>query len=155
MGTEKDLSRKEWMLMQEIAAGGVVFRQNKEQIQFLLIADRFGRWTLPKGKKEVGETEEETALREIEEETGIKGEIISFLQKTTYTYTHPEKGLISKEVHYFLVKAIGGECKPQLTEIAGVKWFSAEEAWKQQQEKGYENNREVLVQAFQALKVNK
>ncbi len=117
--------------------------------------DRFGWWTLPKGKREAGETEEETALREIEEETGIKGEIITFLQKTAYTYTHPEKGLIAKEVHYFLVKAVGGESKPQLTEITGVDWFSAEKAWKLQQEKGYENNREVLIQAFQALKVKK
>lgn len=139
------------MHVRERSAGGVVFRQNGTQFEILLIADRFGRWTLPKGKQEHGESDEQTALREINEETGIKGKIHRSLLTTTYTYTDPQHGTIAKEVHYFLVEATGGNIKPQLTEIERVNWFQPTQAWTLQQQEGYANNTDVLLRAFQEL----
>ena len=56
--------------MVEISAGGLVYRMEKDELQVQMIQDRYGKITLPKGKMEAGETIEETALREILEETG-------------------------------------------------------------------------------------
>ncbi|MRG29445.1 NUDIX hydrolase [Laceyella tengchongensis] len=137
--------------MKEISAGGVVYRERPHGMEVLMIEDRFGRWTLPKGKKEAGETDEETALREILEETGIEGKIVSFLQTITYAYTHEEHGAVEKTVHYYLVRAISGEETPQLAEINGVVWCSLAEAWEKQTTMGYDNNDEVLKSALDKL----
>jgi 8-oxo-dGTP pyrophosphatase MutT (NUDIX family) len=141
--------------MREVSAGGVVYRQTDGQIEILMIEDRFGHWTLPKGKKEPGETDEETALREIEEETGIKGRIVSPLQTVTYEYNHANDGWIEKTVVYYLVQAVTGEETPQLEEINGVVWLPADEAWQKQQKFGYENNHEVMKLALEQIKLQK
>ncbi|EGL82677.1 NUDIX hydrolase [Caldalkalibacillus thermarum TA2.A1] len=137
--------------MKEISAGGVVFKQEGSKIKVLLIEDRYHRLTIPKGKQEAGETLEQTALREIEEETGIKGEIIQPLTKVYYTYTDPKRGHIDKEVMYYLVKATSGEVEPQLEEINKVFWLDLHSAWQAQQENGYDNNDEVFKQAYTYL----
>ena len=62
-----------------------------------MIEDRYHRVTIPKGKQEKGETLAETALREIEEETGIQGEIVKPLSTVHYTYTDPERGQLIKK----------------------------------------------------------
>ncbi|SFS82287.1 deoxyribose-phosphate aldolase [Marininema halotolerans] len=134
--------------MQEISAGGVVYRQPKGELEILLIEDRYSRWTLPKGKKEAGETDEETALREILEETGVRGSIRHRLETIRYRYFHPQHGDIAKEVHYFLVEANDGEVTPQLSEITGAAWMSPEAAWQKQSKEGYDNNDSVLAQAY-------
>jgi len=59
--------------VKEISAGGVVYRKEGDRLELLMIEDRYGKWTLPKGKQEAGEEVEETALREIREETGLRG----------------------------------------------------------------------------------
>lgn len=138
------------MATKEISAGGVVYRKVGSELQIQLIQDRYGRITLPKGKMEPGETVEQTALREIREETGISGRIIEPLEIIRYQFTHPEAGLIHKEVHYFLVEAIGGTLQPQIEEIRGVEWLSPKEAWRQQKH-GYDNNDSVLRKALEKL----
>ncbi|MBA4493143.1 NUDIX hydrolase [Paenactinomyces guangxiensis] len=140
--------------MKEISAGGVVCRKRNGQIQVLLIEDRYGRWTLPKGKKEAGESDEQTALREIEEETGIIGKIIEKLYTAHYEYIHRDAGKVRKEVIYFLVEAIEGRETPQLSEIRGLNWCSMEEALRLQKEKGYDTNDPVFERAFHLLKKN-
>ncbi|RAL25848.1 deoxyribose-phosphate aldolase [Thermoflavimicrobium daqui] len=141
--------------MKEISAGGVVFRKRKEQTEILLIKDRFGKYTLPKGKKEADETDTQTALREIQEETGITGKIVQKLNKIHYSYNHSEYGKVNKEVSYFLVEAIQGEETPQLSEIQGVSWYSPQIAWELFWNHGYQNNRIVLELAYQALGLEK
>ncbi|MBH8602937.1 MULTISPECIES: NUDIX hydrolase [unclassified Thermoactinomyces] len=141
--------------MREVSAGGVVYRQRDRRTEILMIEDRFGRWTLPKGKKEPGETDEETALREIEEETGIKGRIESRLQTVTYHYLHELHGQVEKSVVYYLVKALTGTETPQLEEINGVVWLPAEEAWQKQREFGYDNNDEVMKLALEQIRLRK
>lgn len=65
------------MARTKFSAGGVVYRYHAGALQIQLILDRYGKHSLPKGKMEAGETIEETALREIREETGIVGSITS------------------------------------------------------------------------------
>lgn len=104
----------------EISAGGVVYRKQGEQLEIQLIRDRFGKVTLAKGKMEAGETVEQTALREIEEETGIVGELQEPLEVIEYEFESPEKGLTTKKVHYFLVQALKGSLQAQVEEIQDV-----------------------------------
>lgn len=137
----------------EISAGGVVYRKQGEQLEIQLIRDRFGKVTLAKGKMEAGETVEQTALREIEEETGIVGELQEPLEVIEYEFESPEKGLTTKKVHYFLVQALKGSLQAQVEEIQDVAWFSPREAWKHQQAYGYDNNDIVLRKALHRLGV--
>lgn len=134
--------------MKEISAGGVVYRNYEGRLQVQLIQDRYGKITLPKGKMEPGETIEETALREIAEETGIEGKMVKPIETITYQYHLPQAGLVHKEVHYFLVEAVGGKLQPQVEEIRGVEWLKPEDAWRKQRKSGYANNDSVLYKAL-------
>lgn len=138
--------------MKGISAGGVVFRYTKQgQLQIQLIQDRYGKVSLPKGKMEAGETVEQTALREIAEETGMEGAIIAPIDQIKYQYEDAANGMINKEVHYFLVEAIGGSLQAQVEEIRGVDWFEPLEAWKKQKQSGYENNDRIVAGALHLL----
>ncbi|QYR20154.1 NUDIX domain-containing protein [Paenibacillus sp. sptzw28] len=137
--------------MKEISAGGVVFRRIDGALQIQLIQDRYGKISLPKGKMEPGETVEQTALREIIEETGMEGIIIAPIDQIKYKYNHELKGLIDKEVHYYLVEAVGGKLQAQIEEIRGVEWFEPSEAWRRQRQAGYNNNDRILAGALKLL----
>lgn len=138
--------------MREISAGGVVYRQGQQGLEIQLIKDRFGKVSLAKGKMEPGETIEETALREIQEETGLVGRIIQPIDQISYTYTHPVHGETEKIVHYFVVEALEGDLQAQVEEINGVFWFTPQEAWEQQKQHGYDNNDRILQAALEILK---
>ncbi|KIL34601.1 NTP pyrophosphohydrolase [Cohnella kolymensis] len=137
--------------MREVSAGGVVFRRREGQVEIQLIEDRFGKMTLAKGKMEPGETVEQTALREIEEETGVVGTIAAPLNIVAYQYENSQLGTINKEVHYFLVEAMEGSLQAQVEEIKGVAWYSPDEAWRLQSSSGYDNNDDVILLAYNRL----
>jgi ADP-ribose pyrophosphatase YjhB (NUDIX family) len=107
------------------AAGGIV--QN-DQGQILLIFRR-GKWDLPKGKLDDGESIEECAVREVEEETGLKnvqlGELIDI---TTHVYTEKAKDIV-KQTHWFAMKVDGEQqLVPQTEEdIMEIKWVKENE----------------------------
>lgn len=140
--------------MKEISAGGVVFSRDRDGLKLMLIEDRYGRWSLPKGKQEHGETLEQTALREIEEETGIVGRTVSAIETIYYNYNHPELGHMKKEVHYFLVEKVTGDVAVQYEEIRSVHWLDPLEAWRLQSKYGYENNHSVLKKALEILNIH-
>lgn len=106
------------------AAGGVVESDSGE---LLMIRSR-GHWDLPKGHVESGETCREAALREVEEETGIVGEIVgqSPVAETWHAYdTYGEWEL--KRTEWWAMRSVGGELQAQSEEgIAEVRWFSGE-----------------------------
>ncbi|TJY43441.1 NUDIX domain-containing protein [Cohnella pontilimi] len=137
--------------MKEISAGGVVYRNRNGSLEIQMIEDRFGKMTLAKGKMEPGETVEQTALREILEETGIAGRIEAPLCVVGYQYDAGERGTVEKEVHYYLVEAEEGQLQAQVEEISGVAWYSPQDAWQLQLSSGYDNNREVLAKALARL----
>ncbi|MFD1953371.1 NUDIX hydrolase [Paenibacillus thailandensis] len=138
--------------MKEISAGGVVYRYTDNgDLQIQLIQDRYGKVSLPKGKMEEGETVEQTALREIKEETGMDGVIVKPIDQIKYQYQHESKGTVNKEVHYYLVEAVGGTLQAQVEEIRGVDWFEPHEAWRRQKQSGYDNNNRILLGALKLL----
>jgi ADP-ribose pyrophosphatase YjhB (NUDIX family) len=86
--------------------------------------DRRGRlvWSLPKGHVEAGETLEQTAAREVAEETGISGEVVQPLGTVDYWFVADGRR-IHKTVHHYLLRAVGGElsdCDVEVTEVAWV-----------------------------------
>jgi 8-oxo-dGTP pyrophosphatase MutT (NUDIX family) len=140
--------------MKEISAGGVVYRVQDNQLLFLMIEDRYGKVTLAKGKQEPGETIEETALREVWEETGVRGKLVQHLETVYYEYSHPVTGeKVDKEVHHYLIEAYTTEITVQEEEINAVQWCAPETAWKLQLQKGYANNQGVLKKALSYFQV--
>ena len=84
-------------------------------------------WTLPKGTPILGESLEETALREVQEETGLRVRIVSPLDSISYTFVqHGTR--IYKTVHYFLMEPIGGSLEDHDHEFEEVRWVSFQEA---------------------------
>ncbi len=109
-----------------VAAGGVVINNQKE----VLMIFRNEKWDLPKGHLEKGETIAQCAVREVEEECGIRN--LELVEKIIITYhTYPYKGEeVLKENHWFLMRYTGNQLlKPQLEEgITKVEWKSKKEA---------------------------
>jgi 8-oxo-dGTP pyrophosphatase MutT (NUDIX family) len=117
--------------VREFTAGGVVFRKTSDCVQILMIQDRLGRWSIPKGHVEEGESLEQTALREIGEETGLHDlKILEMLDKLHFFYRKEGK-LIFMTTYVYLVEALGDSdaIVPEESEgIADVKWFDSDKA---------------------------
>ncbi len=114
----------------ELLSGGVVYRQYEGAFQIALLKDAFDRWTLPKGHTETDETAEQTALREIEEELGLKNlKIIKKLGEREYIAHEPEKGVVKRKVMDFLFEALPeNELKVENSSgIKEVQWFNLDE----------------------------
>lgn len=105
----------------EKSCGAVVFDGDK----ILVIQQAAGHWGFPKGHVEEGETEVETAIREIKEETNVDVEIND---KFRYVETYSPKEDVEKDVVFFVAKKIGGENIAQEEEVQNIVWVSCEEA---------------------------
>ncbi|WP_187587126.1 NUDIX hydrolase [Gordonia sp. OPL2] len=114
--------------VRETSAGGLVISDLDlpvDQLAAALIGrmDRRGRmmWSLPKGHIETGETAEQTAIREVAEETGIEGTVVAPLGKIDYWFVS-EGRRIHKTVHHYLLRSIGGELSDADYEVSEVAW---------------------------------
>lgn len=110
----------------ERKAGAVVYAWNEGELNFALVHDIFGYWTLSKGGVDEGDTDEDACMREIKDEIGVPVKIVEKLGENEYIASHPEKGRIRKHVVYFLVEAPYDELT--LSKSGGlddVKWFRA------------------------------
>jgi 8-oxo-dGTP pyrophosphatase MutT (NUDIX family) len=127
------------------AAGGAVISKKDE----VLMIFRHGRWDLPKGKKNGGEKNKETAIREVMEETGLKQLEIKEKLSITYHFYRRNKRLIIKKTHWFLMKAKRNqEMIPATLEgIEKVKWVPFDKARKKSN-KTFRSITEVLEQAI-------
>ena len=106
------------------AAGGVVVRETDEGSEVLVVhRPRYDDWTFPKGKAEPGESDEDCALREVEEETGLRCELDRELPDTSYVDAHGRQ----KRVRYWLMRPVAGELR-FLHEVDGAEWLSPEDA---------------------------
>ena len=102
------------------AAGGLVFNKDGD----ILMIFRNGKWDLPKGKLEIGESVEECAIREVEEECGIYGlDITEKLLETYHTYNLSGKEILKRTYWYKMRTDFDGELVPQIEEgITKVSW---------------------------------
>ncbi len=89
----------------ELLSGAVVYSEHQGQMYLALVHDIFGHWTLSKGKIEGQETVEAGAVRSLKEELGLDISIEAPLGLNEYVASHPEKGKVRKQVHYFLAAA--------------------------------------------------
>ncbi len=89
----------------ERLAGAVVYAEADGQMYLALVHDIFGHWTLSKGKIEEGEEIKAGAVRELKEELGLDITIEAELGMNEYVASHPEKGKVRKQVHYFLASS--------------------------------------------------
>lgn len=104
-------------------------------------------WTLPKGTPNAGETREQTAIREVGEETGLEVRISGPLDSIEYSFV--QRGLrIHKTVHYFLMEPIGGDLARHDHEFEAVRWISFSEA---QHTLTFETERALVARAGAAI----
>ncbi|MFL5670023.1 MAG: NUDIX hydrolase [Chloroflexota bacterium] len=113
------------------SAGGIVVRYERGQPQLVVGSrrrERDGRtWTLPKGTPNQGETREQTALREVEEETGLTVRITAILDSIEYWFVQSGTR-IHKTVHYFLMEPTGGDLASHDHEFDEVRWVGFDTA---------------------------
>ena len=134
-----------------LAAGGLVERQTPEGLRIAVVhrtlyEDRDGQpgdWVLPKGKMESGETLEEAALREVEEETGCTAQLAGPSYLTEYSV-----GGMRKLVSFFRMEFIAEAGEFDSSEVAQVVWLTPADALEQLT---YETERQVVRDAYPGL----
>jgi 8-oxo-dGTP diphosphatase len=144
-----------------VAAGGLVRSRapatgpsGSSQAEFsqpaqILIVHRpkYNDWSFPKGKADPGESIEETALREVREETGIDARIIDHLPAVRYIYEGNERNPRRKVVHYFLMEPLSGSIAVNEHEIDGAEWIDPGQALDRLT---YDHDRKLLSDALNA-----
>jgi 8-oxo-dGTP pyrophosphatase MutT (NUDIX family) len=130
-----------------MSAGGVVMRPGEDGPEVLLCGrSSDGLWALPKGTPEAGETIEETAQREVREETGVEVEQTAVVGEIKYWFSRPQEGVrYYKTVYHFLYKPVGGDPSLHDHEFDDVRWFPVQQAEKLLT---YQNEARILRQAI-------
>ena len=138
----------------EFSAGGVVVRDAPEGVEVALAARRTRKgdlaWGLPKGLIERGEQPEQTALREVQEETGVQAEIIRPLGQISYRFVW-EGERVRKKVAFFLMRAVGGDTSLLDSEMEEIRWFPLHQAVKKA---SYPSERDVIGRAAETLEAS-
>ncbi|MDZ5084461.1 NUDIX hydrolase [Mycolicibacterium parafortuitum] len=117
----------------ETSAGGLVIDgidgpKDRQVAALIGRVDRRGRmlWSLPKGHIEMGETAEQTAIREVAEETGIQGSVLAALGSIDYWFV-TEGRRVHKTVHHYLMRFLDGELSDEDIEVTEVAWVPLHE----------------------------
>lgn len=136
--------------LHEKSCGAVVFYNGKSNTRILLVKNNNGRyWSFPKGHIEIGETEQETAVREIKEETSLDVEIKDGFREVS---DYCPFGKIRKHVVFFLAQAFTDNVKIQEEEIAEYVWVDLQQARKLC---SYDNDLRIINKAETAIKITK
>lgn len=126
----------------EKSCGALIFYRNKQGVRVLLVKNHNGRyWSFPKGHMELNETEEETAVREIKEETNLDVKIIDGFREVS---DYCPFGNIKKRVVFFLAQAFTDDVVDQAEEIDSHIWVDIQQARKNCT---YENDLRVIDKA--------
>jgi len=135
-------------MLNEKSCGAVVYVKNSE-VKYLLLQYEAGHWDFVKGNVEEGESEQETTLRELREETGIADApfISGFKEKISYFYKR-QGATVYKEVVFFLMEAKNTDVKLSFEHIA-FDWLTYAEAMKKLT---FKNAKDVLQRAREFLK---
>ena len=144
--TKVSLEYDKLLCLYEKSCGALVYRRTSRGLKVLLVKNHNGRfWSFPKGHVEKDETEEQTALREIKEETGLNVEIESDFRVTG---TYCPYGRVQKEVVFFLARAFESDVHVQTSEIDHYIWVTIEDAMKMCR---YDNDTKLLACAENRL----
>lgn len=135
----------------QVSAGGVLFRPHDGDVEVALIRLKGGKvYALPKGLVEEGEDPEKTAVREVQEETGMVGEPVAPLGYVRYYYySREEDTRYFKLVHFYLLRYREGSEKDHDWEVEGVEWMPLERALRSL---SYRGEREILEKAAAILR---
>lgn len=133
-------------MIKEKSCGAIVYHIQNNELLYLILRHKAGHWAFPKGHVESNETEEETALREIKEETGLLV-IIDRNFRLTNKYQPTRQSI--KEVVYFIAKSDTDKVIVQDTEIDSFCWCLYNEAIDLIT---YENDKKILIEADKYLK---
>ena len=157
-----------YQTIRAFSAGGVVFRlipddskgkkgisdqwstvhYSNMSVEVVLVGrSHSGMWALPKGTPESGETLEQVAVREVQEETGLEVRLIAHIGNISYSFIR-DKIRFQKQVRHFLFEAIGGDSSLHDAEYDQVEWFSIPEALRRLT---YQNEVNILSQAEDIL----
>lgn len=126
-------------MISERSCGALVYTKIDNELKYLVIKQKYtNHYGFPKGHIEKGETKEQTAIREIYEETNIKVDLNNTIFKEVYY--EPKPG-IKKEVTFFLAKALNTNFKIQVEEVLEIHWLNEKEVLNMLT---YENDKDVF-----------
>jgi 8-oxo-dGTP pyrophosphatase MutT (NUDIX family) len=133
-----------------VSSGGLVYRTHDDIVEVILISRLGGKvWCLPKGHVEPGESFQQTAEREVREETGVDAQVIKELGDVQYWYYDKwVKKRIFKTVHFFLLTYRAGDVQNHDQEVDEACWFLIEEALPRLT---YSSEREIFQKALKSL----
>lgn len=133
-------------MLEATSCGGVVIFRGKILVLYKNYKNKYEGWVLPKGTVEPGETHEQTALREVHEESGIDAQIISYVGKSHYNFRVAEDW-VEKEVHWYLMMADSYYSRPQREEYfldsGYYKYYEAYHLLK------FANEKQILEKAYE------
>lgn len=145
MSPTRDHARPPLRRRTATAAGGVVLRAGDHGAEVALLGRvNDGSWVFPKGTPAHGESLEQTALREVREETGLDVKIVRPLGDMTYSFAASGER-IHKVVHFFLMEATGGDPSLHDAEYDEVRWVTVGEARRML---SFDTYRDVLERAL-------
>ncbi|MFL6254025.1 MAG: NUDIX hydrolase [Pyrinomonadaceae bacterium] len=137
---------------EQVSAGGVVYRRSGEVMEVALISvGEAARWQLPKGLVGRGETPLEAALREVEEETGLRCEVVAELERVEYWYFSKggaRRVRFHKFVHFYLMRFVSGDVSEHDDEVNEARWVEIEAA---EEMLAFKGERKALVEAREML----
>ena len=136
----------------QVSAGGVVYRQvigqagEQVEVALILVGPR-KRWQLPKGAADNQETNEQAALREVREETGLTAEVIELIDRIEYWFYANRDGQrvrFHKYVYFYLMNFLAGDVQDHDHEVVEARWVEIEQAidWL-----AFESEREIMRKA--------
>lgn len=138
-----------------ISAGGVVYRSAGEDLEVVVCGQHVQsgwRWALPKGTPNSGETLEQTALREVTEETGLKVKLGPRIGSIQYRFVRASDGVrCHKTVHFYLMTPTGGSFTDHDTEFDAVEWCASKTAL---ENLAYRNEIDIVEKALALLQDN-
>ncbi|MDO4488675.1 MAG: NUDIX domain-containing protein [Eubacteriales bacterium] len=133
-------------MIEAVSCGGIVIYRGKALLLYKNYKNRYEGWVLPKGTVEDGETHDETALREVKEETGADATIVEYLGSNSYSFIVPED-TVEKDVHWYLMRGKSYYSRPQVEEYfkdsGYYKFHEAIHLLK------FQNEREMLMKAYE------
>ena len=133
-------------MIEAVSCGGIVIHKWKILLLYKNQNGKYMGWVLPKGTVEDGENHSQTALREVNEETGSVAEIIKYVGKTQYNFRGDED-IVNKTVHWYLMETDSFYNKPQSEEFfADAGFYKFHEAYHLLK---FNDERQILKKAYQ------